>query len=886
MTTSRPTSGDDIRSAFTRFFEERGHLAMPSASLIPAGDPTLLLTTAGMVPFKPYFSGDETPPSRRLTSCQKCFRTTDIDSVGDRTHHTMFEMLGNFSVGDYFKRDAINWAWEFLTEVMRLPPERLWVTVHTTDDEAEAIWHREVGVPMSRIVRLGDKDNFWGPAGSEGPCGPSSELHWDWGEEHGPGMRVGDETDRFTEIWNLVFVQFHQHPDKRRAPLPAPSIDTGMGLERLTSVVYHLEGRGKRPSAYETDLLSPVVRVAEEIAGVPYGEGEETDFALRVMAEHARSATFLIGDGVVPSNEGRGYVLRRVIRRGIRFSRKIGVDKPFMARLSEAVVERFGARYPELAAHRRFILRALEREEEAFSRVVSQGLQVFGDFLGRKAPGVDIVDGGTAFLLYDSYGFPLEMTQELAREHGLDVDVAGFEAEMAAQRERGRASGKFGGGREAQRKYEQLGVEETAFLGYERLEADTVVLGMWKDGIPAQEARAGDSVEVVLRETPFYAEGGGQVGDTGELRGPAGTVRVTDTQRPAADVIVHIGKVAEGLLSTGDTVRARVDAERRADIMRNHTATHLLHAVLRRVLGTHVRQAGSLVAPDRLRFDFTHVAPLTRQEIVEIERQVNDAVLRDLPVVKREGSYRDAVALGALAFFGERYGENVRTVQVGEETPFSFELCGGTHLNRSGEIGMFRIVGESSVGTGMRRIEAVTGRGTESWVNQRLELLEAVAAKLNVPPAEAPSRVDALMAEVERSRKAAEASQRDIARKEAEALLERAVAVNGFRLVAARSKATTADAMREMGDWLRDKLGSGVVVLGGVFNERPSVIAMVTPDLVAKGLKASDIVRAAARQMGGGGGGRPDVAQAGGREPSQLQAALDAAAAAVRVKEG
>ena len=924
MTTPRPFTGDEIRAAYLRFFEERGHLVMPSASLIPAGDPTLLLTSAGMVPFKPYYAGDETPPHPRLTSVQKCFRTTDIDIVGDRTHHTMFEMLGNFSIGDYFKRETILWAWEFCTLVLRFDPERLWATVHHSDDEAYAIWRDEVGVPEARIERCGDKDNFWGPAGDEGACGPSSELHYDLTLDAGSfATPCADDEGRFVEIWNLVFPQFHRAPDGTRTNLPAPGIDTGMGLERTTAIIQGV------PSAYETDLLRPVVAKVEKIAGKAYGSKPEDDFAIRVVTEHARSATFLIADGVVPANEGRGYVLRRVIRRGIRFARKLGIEGAYLTQVAEAVIERMGSHYPELVEHQRFVLRSLEAEEERFDEAIALGMPLLQEMieLGEQ------VAAKEAFLLYDTYGFPLELTQEIARENGLEVDVAGFEAEMEAQRQRGREAASFGGGRDLNRLYGALGVGASEFLGYDAMEADTVVVGLLKDGEPVQRAEAGDEVEVVLQATPFYAEGGGQVGDTGEIRvvlrvpqdertgdertekeglpgqAPAhgvasdpltlslskgeqtsGTLRVTDTQKPVGDIIAHAAVVEEGAIAVGDTVHAAVDAERRLDVMRNHTATHLLHAVLRDVLGTHVRQAGSLVAPDRLRFDFTHIAPVTDEELVRIEGAVNDAVREDLALVKREESYREATARGALAFFGERYGDKVRTVQIGEGEPLSFELCGGTHLARTGQIGEFHLVGESSIGTGVRRIEAVTGRSGASWVNERLRLLDELAAKLHATPSEAPRRVDALLAQVEESRRSAAAGQRETSRREGEEMLARAEQISGVTVLAASSAATDADTLRETGDWLRDKLGSGIVVLGGILpgkdGERPSVIAMVTPDLVDRGFHAGEIVKAAAARMGGGGGGRPHLAQAGGREPSQLADALRAAVDAIRERAG
>ncbi len=867
-----PTTGDEIRAAYLRFFEERGHLIMPSASLIPAGDPTLLLTSAGMAPFKPYYAGDEIPPSRRMASCQKCFRTTDIDVVGDFTHNTMFEMLGNFSIGDYFKREAIAWAWEFSVDVLQLDPARIWATVHHTDDEARVIWRDEIGVPEERIVTLGDEDNFWGPAGDEGACGPSSELYYDFGEERGPVAKPGDETDRYVEYWNLVFPQFYQARDGTRTDLPAPGIDTGMGLERVTAIMQGV------PSGYETDLLTPIRKRVEELSGKPYGEDPEMDSAIRVVTEHARSASFLIADGVVPANEGRGYVLRRVIRRGIRFARRLGIEDAFLPSVGAPVIDRFSPLYPELKEHERFILKTLDSEEERFEEAIALGMPVLDEKIALGKP----IAGKDAFLLYDTYGFPLDLTQEIARENGLDVDVEGFEREMEAQRQRGRASAQFGGGRETLRAYEALDVRETAFLGYDRVETDTVVAGVLKDGESVEKASAGDVVEIVLRETPFYPEGGGQVGDTGVITGADGSAEVSDTQKPMADLIVQTAKVGTGDISVGDAVHAAVDRERRLDIARNHTATHLLHAVLRGTLGSHVRQAGSLVAPERLRFDFTHVSGVERDELGEIESRINEAVRSDLPLVKDETTYREATATGALAFFGERYADRVRTVQIGETNPVSFEVCGGTHLERTGQIGIFRIVGESSVGAGVRRIEAVTGRGGDAWVGQRLSALEEAAAKLRAAPAELPQRVDALLAQVEEAKRSSQGGRREASQQEAEELLTRTEEVAGVKVLAARSGAPNADVLRETGDWLRDKLGSAVVVLGGVFNGRPALIAMVTQDLVDRGLNASDIVREAAKQMGGGGGGQARLAQAGGRDASKLDEALAGAVDAVK----
>ena len=952
-----PTTGDEIRAAYLRFFEERGHLVMPSASLIPAGDPTLLLTSAGMVPFKPYYAGDETPPNPRLASAQKCFRTTDIDVVGDFTHHTMFEMLGNFSIGDYFKREAIAWAWEFTTEVLFLDPARIWVTVYYTDDEARAIWRDEVGVPDERIVALGDEDNFWGPAGDEGACGPSSELYYDFGEQHGPGLKPGDDTSRFLEYWNLVFPQFYQAVDGTRTDLPAPGIDTGMGLERITAIMQGVT------SGYETDLLAPIRQRVEQLASRTYGDDPTIDFAIRVVTEHARAAAFLIADGVMPSNEGRGYVLRRIIRRAVYFSRNrfslsVSVlggqsyEQRYMEQTARTVIARMSNLYPELLDAGALILQVLRQEEDRFLETLGQagqylrGISSYREYLrdlfqdvvsepsvragligipleslygstellgdtpralkrgidervkailgkGEEYWTADIerfkealgqamqLTGYEVFVLADTYGFPAELTYEVAPEFGLEIteDTRNvFAQTMEEQRERGRSAARFGGGREEIRAYEELGVRETAFLGYDRIETDTVVAAILKDGEPVQRVDAGENVELVLRETPFYPEGGGQVGDTGLIAASGGSARVSDTQKPLGELIVHAAEVVEGTVAVGDAVHASVDAERRLDVARNHTATHLLHAALRDVLGSHVRQAGSLVAQDRLRFDFTHVSAVGRDELGEIERRINESVRGDLPLVKDERSYREATASGALAFFGERYGDRVRTVQIGEAQPVSFEVCGGTHLERTGQIGIFRVVGESSVGTGVRRIEAVTGRGGEEWIGQQLRQLDEAAALLRAAPAELPQRIEALLLQAEEARRSLRAGQREASRQEADTLLDDVRDVGGVQVLAVRSDASDAQALREMGDRLRDKVGSGVVVLGSVFNGRPGLLAMVTPDLVERGFDAGAIVNEAAKVMGGGGGGQPRLAQAGGRDASRLGEALAAVA--------
>ena len=984
-------TGDELRQLYLSFFEEKGHLRMPSGSLIPVGDPTLLLTSAGMVPFKPYFTGEATPPRTRLTSCQKCFRTSDIEMVGDTKHLTFFEMLGNFSIGDYFKREAIPWAWEFMTKRLGLPADRLWVTVYADDDEAFAIWRDVVGVPEERIYRYGRSDNFWGPAGSEGPCGPCSEIHYDFGAERGCRPMAGplevvdyktdpntgchpncDRCTRFVELWNLVFTGCYQHLDGSFTPLPKPNIDTGMGLERIATV---LQGKD---NVYDTDLFAPIIAKVAELTGRRYGADHATDDAIRVVAEHSRAITFLIADGVAPGNEGRGYVLRRVLRRAIRFGRRLGLQGVFLQEMAQVVIDHMGAAYPELVRNREFILQVVGTEEEQFrqtsDRVVTilegmisyrkkyegvlpevlslaashpenpvQGMLPLMTFRIRhddEAIGYDLafnalwdmlsgrqfhlaeswpmcISASEAFILHDTYGLSPDITQEIAAEHGLTVDMEGFEWEMEQQRQRARASDRFDVDVERTRAYESLGISATLFTGYDTLLQPTVVVGLLVDGQPVARAAEGQQVEVVLRETPFYAEGGGQAGDGGEILGPRGAIQVEDTQRPVGDLIVHVGRVLRGSVAVGGAVEARVDRARRLASARNHTGTHLLHAALREVVGPHVRQAGSLVTPDRLRLDFTSPLPLTQEELERVERLVNLKVRENLNVHKRETSYQAAVAAGALAFFGEKYADQVRVVEViggaeaqrqkeqigaaedgdiaaeqrpigaehqkevanpstgsGQAQPFSLEVCGGTHLDRTGEVGAFVIVSESSIGSGMRRIEALTGHGAEAFIRDRLNLLQGVSDLLQTTPVELEQRAKTLVEELEQARKQVEGLERQGARHSGEGLLSAVREVNGTKVLAGRAEVSTVEALRELGDWLRDKLGSGIVVLGAVFEGRPTLVAMVTGDLVAKGFNAATIVREAAKVMEGSGGGRPNLAQAGGRRPEKLEEAL------------
>ena len=939
---------------------------MPSASLIPAGDPTLLFTSAGMVPFKPFFMGEQTPPSRRLTSSQKSFRTTDIDEVGDHKHLTFFEMLGNFSIGDYFKEGAVGFCWELVTELFELDPERLFVTIHLDDEEAFAIWKDQVGVPVERIYRYGNKDNWWGPAGNEGPTGPCSEVHYDGGASKGchagrmkppeeltaqfrnelktgetlpvDGCHPNCDCERFVELWNLVFMQFYQDGDGTRTPLPAPSVDTGMGLERAMVIL-----QGKQ-NIYETDLFIPIIDRVGQLTGKSYGSDANTDYAMRVIVEHARAAAFLIGDGVVPGNEGRGYVLRRVIRRAIRYGRQLGLDGPFLNDVLDETIPQFSGVYRELSENQEFIQRVINLEEERFAEAIQTGLPILEEgfipvrkllLADSELGNLGIVDidrvlaseeisitatHGTleivvealktglpngledqrkffgtlsdaeTFVLYDTYGFPPELTAEIAKEHGLEVNMDGFEREMAGQREQSRSSGSFSGGMDMQVSYAELGVGSTEFVGYSLTEQDSTIAVILSAGLSVDHAVQGQKVEVIISRSPFYAEGGGQLGDQGTISGPNGVIEVEDTQSPVAGLIVHRGTVQNGEISVGDAVTAAVALARRLDSSRNHSGTHILHAALRSVLGAHVRQAGSFVAPERLRFDFSHVSALTRNELLLVQSLANDKVRGNLAVSSHETSYSEAVREGALAFFGDRYGDVVRVVTMapvplsieGPEAPFSVEVCGGTHVSNTGQVGTLLVLGESSIGGGMRRIEAVTGRAAEELFVHQNDRLEAISQKLQTSALDLESRLDSFMQENEDLKKQLEGFQKTSLRGEAEALLEKIQDIDGVKLVVGLTSAVSADGMREMGDFLKDKLGSVVLALAAIVDDNPILVTMVTSDLVERGLHAGNIARDTAKVMGGGGGGRPEMAQAGGKRPEKVAEALEGVPVLVR----
>ncbi len=877
-------TGSEIRKRFLDYFASKGHRVVASSPLVPQNDPTLLFTNAGMVQFKDVFTGQEKRDYSRAATCQKCLRVSgkhnDLENVGRTArHHTFFEMLGNFSFGDYFKRDAIRFAWEFLTDDMGLDPDRLWITIYEEDDEAGELWLAETPVPAERIVRCGEKDNFWA-MGDTGPCGPCSEIHYD----QGPGIypcpdpdRCGPECDcdRFLELWNLVFMQFERAPDGTMEPLPKPSIDTGMGLERVTAVVQKVR------SNYETDLFRPLIDFTAGLAGVAYGQGGEPDVSLRVVADHIRATTFLIADGVLPSNEGRGYVLRRIMRRAMRHGRMLGFEEPFFHKVASVVVDRMEESYPELSDKRDYISRVILHEEERFSRTLDRGLQILEEEVRRlREAGRTVIPGSVVFRLYDTFGFPVDLTADIVRDQGFTLDQEGFEAEMEAQREKARAAWK-GSGEESvagvYRELRQAGVA-SVFAGYERLEARSPVVALIKDGRRVPEAREGDAVEVVLAETPFYGESGGQVGDTGSVAGEGFHIRVDGATRPFPDLIVHHGVVTRGLVREGDEAEARVEAGARFATAQNHSATHLLHAALKRVLGDHVKQAGSLVAPDRLRFDFTHFAPMTRDEIREVETLVNRWVQENLPVTVTEESFEQARLAGVTALFGEKYGDVVRVVRMGE---ISAELCGGTHASRTGDIGFFKVLSEGGVAAGVRRIEAATGERAVAHVFALEDRLAQVAELTKASPEDAPERVRRILERVRELEREVTSLRGQLTSGAARDVLSQAREVDGVKVLATRVPAQDPKAMREFADGLRDRMRSGVVVLGAEAEGKALLLVAVTKDLTSR-IRAGDLVKALAGIVGGRGGGRPELAQAGGPDAGRLDEALEAAYAEVQ----
>jgi alanyl-tRNA synthetase len=891
---SEKMTSNEIRQKFLDFFAEREHTIVPSDSLVPRDDPTLLFTNAGMNQFKDVFLGLGTRAYNRAADTQKCMRVAgkhnDLEDVGrDGTHHTFFEMLGNWSFGDYYKEEAIRWAWKLLTEVYGLSEERLWVTVFEDDkgdlgkdEEAAEYWRTETDINPDHILYFGRKDNFW-EMGDTGPCGPCSEIHFDRGpqacEAGCEECEVNSDCGRFTEIWNLVFIQYDRQPDGSLKPLPATHVDTGMGFERLVALLQGVE------SNYHTDLFWPIIRRTQEMAGQTDEEREEHLTAYRVIADHVRAATFLIGDGVLPANDGPGYVLRMVLRRAVRFARKLGFDEPFMAELATLIIELMGDVFPELPQRADFIKATITAEEERFLRTLDQGLARLDEIMDElREEGRTEIPGREAFFLHDTLGLPFEVTRDIAVEGGFTVDEAGYHEAREEQRARGRAAGDFElETDEHARLYPQLletvgeRVEEGMLVQnpYDGMTMEGRLVGLIRDDEIADEAAEGDRVEVVLSRTPFYVEAGGQVSDTGYLVGPGWEMEVTDMKRPIEGLAVHVGRVTEGTLRVSDRVQAAVDTERRWAIRRNHTATHLLHRALREVLGSHVAQAGSLVAPDRLRFDYNYERPMTAEQRAEIERIVTHAVLANYPVSTRQQSYREALDQGVIALFGEKYGDEVRVLCVGSpDDPFSQELCGGTHVNRTGDIGPFIITSEGGIGAGVRRIEATTGHGALEAIHELRARQEEAAATLETTPEKVIQRAVHLREELRAAHKEIDALTRKLARNEFQNLLDEVERVDGVPVLAARVDAPDTDTLREMADWFRDKVEDIVVVLGAVANDKPILIAATSKGMTQRGVHAGKIVKEVAQVVGGGGGGRPDMAQAGGRDAAKLDEAL------------
>ncbi len=868
MSVDMKLTSTEIRECFLDFFVSKGHLRVPSSSLIP-NDPTVLLTTAGMQQMIPYFLGRETPPALRLTSAQKCFRTTDIDKVGNERTLTFFEMLGNFSVGDYFKREAVAFAWEFLTQVVKLPAERLYPTVHPQDDEAPKWWSKIAGIPDEDIVRL--EDNWWGPPGPSGPCGPDSEIYYDRGVEHGCGRadcKPGCECERFLEIWNLVFMEFYQDLDGTRTPLPKKNIDTGLGLERLAMVL-----QGKE-SVFDTDLFRPIIDRFAKLASTTYGKDAKADTSLRVIADHARALVFLAADGVLPSNEGRGYIFRRILRRAVRHGKLLGFDKPFLSEAADTVINLMRGHYVELGRQRDRIVEILSLEEKKFGQALNAGLYLLNNLLvDLKQRGHTAIPGEEAFKLYDTHGFPLELTQEVAAEHGFTVDVSGFERSMQQQQERSRAASAFTQERDDAALAAVLKrVGPTEFTGYQGITGSSKVVGLIVDGVEVESISAPQEALLILDTTPFYAESGGQIGDRGDISGPMGNFQVQDTRRPLRELIVHYGHIPEGYIHVGDNVQAHVNSLRREDTIRNHSATHLLHKALRDIMGPQVEQRGSLVEPERLRFDFASPRALTATEIALVDEQINRWIRADLLVHTDIMPLQEALATGAMALFGEKYEDEVRVVRMGK----SIELCGGTHCSATGQIGIYITIQETSIAAGIRRIEALTGRAAEAYLRRRSALVDTLSAKLQTQPDMLEARVDQLVQELATARRQVTQFQREVAQRQANALAQRAQDVSGVPVVATTADVPDERVLREMGDMVLNKLDRpGVVVLACDFGDRVGVQVSISSELTSRGLHADKIAGAVGQRLGGKGGGRPESAQGGGKNKAELGAALN-----------
>lgn len=862
----------EIRQKFLDFFVEKGHSVEPSASLVPVDDPSLLWINSGVATLKPYFDGRIVPENRRIVNAQKAIRTNDIENVGyTARHHTFFEMLGNFSIGDYFKEEAILWAWEFLTSPkwLNLDPERLSVTIHPEDEESYQIWTQKVGIPAERVVKL--KDNFWDIG--EGPCGPNSEIFYDrgesWGDPNDPECYPGGENERYLEIWNLVFSQYNHNPDGSYTPLPNKNIDTGMGLERIASVMQDV------PTNYDTDLFQPIIQAICKEAKVTYGEKKETDIALKVIADHLRTLVFAIGDGVLPGNEGRGYVLRRLLRRAVRYGRSLGIERPFLYSLTGIVGDLMKEFYPEPYEKKSFIERVIRGEEERFLETLSEGLHLLEGIIqktieknNKEIKGVD------AFQLYDTYGFPFELTEEIAREQGLSVDKEGFEKAMSQQRERARSARQAIDSMQVQGNVLQNLQVESRFIGYNKTAIQTRVVALLQQDEIVDQVKAREKCLVILEETPFYAESGGQVADPGVIFSEKVRLRVEDVQKGPHGEHIHQVQVEEGMIQVGDTVEAAIELSHRLDIVKNHTATHLLHKALQEVLGDHVTQAGSLVAADRLRFDFTHIGPLSDEEIREVEREVNQQIWANKEVETMIKSFAEAKAMGAMALFGEKYGDTVRVVKIGD---YSLELCGGTHVHSTGEIGLFKIVSESGIGSGTRRIEALTGAWAYRYLQHHFDLLSTLSNELKTTPEEAMERIQSLNERIRTLTRENESLRGKILQQEARSLISEVKEIQGIPVLVRKVEVPNAESLRQLVDDLRGRIKEGIIILGAANKDKVLLVAAVTSKYVKEGFHAGKLIKQIASYCGGGGGGRPDMAQAGGKEPEKLQKALEMA---------
>ena len=868
---------NELRERYLSFFEGKGHLRMASAPLVPKNDPSLLLINSGMAPLKPYFTGQEEPPRKRVTTCQKCIRTPDIENVGKTARHgTYFEMLGNFSFGDYFKKEAIPWAWEFCTQDLKMPVDKLWVTIYEDDDEAFEIWNKDIGLSPERIVRMGKKDNFW--EHGIGPCGPCSEIYFDRGPEKGcgsPDCKVGCECDRYVEFWNNVFTQFNRDESGNYTRLSHPNIDTGMGLERLACISQGVD------NLFEVDTVLNILNYICKIAGVQYRKAEKTDISIRVITDHIRSTTMMVCDGVLPSNEGRGYVLRRLLRRAARHGRLLGINKPFLYEVAMVVINESKEAYPELSEKAEYIKKVIRIEEERFEATVDQGIVILNEFIAQvKGKQQTVLPGEMVFKLHDTYGFPLDLTREIAEENGLGVDEEGFKKEMDAQKKKARdAHNSKDTSAWADSVFDKLDKSlKTVFTGYDETSADAKILYIVRDGEIVETAQEGEEVTIITDVTPFYAESGGQVGDTGTLTTKNAKVLVKDCTRTADGKYLHTGAVESGLIETGNQGVLQIDIQRRMAICRNHTTTHLLHKALRSVLGEHVHQAGSLVEPNKLRFDFSHFSAMTQEELKKVEDMTNAAILESMEVDVREMPIDEAKKLGAMALFGEKYGNTVRVVRVQD---YSVEFCGGTHLSNTAQAGLVKVLGESGVAAGVRRLEALTGEAAIRYYADREKLLNEVSQALKASPQDSLKKVETLGQELKNAERELEQLRNKLVSGEADEVLSKAVEIKGVKVVTARFDTLDIDGLRNTGDMLKNKLESGVVVLASNYADKVSFVVTATKDVLAKGVHSGNIVKEVAKVAGGGGGGRPDMAQAGGKDASKINDALKASLAVI-----